>query len=75
MVTITYQPADTEIIERMLAENGTYMVTVHNRHIVKCEKTVALMDVPQSAERDASRVRKSKSIIADAGETDTDGET
>ena len=42
MPRITYQPADTEVFNRMLSENGTYMIVVHNRHVVKCEKTVAL---------------------------------
>jgi len=45
MPKIRYRPPDQEIINQMLSENGTYVLTVHNRHIVKCEKSVALPTV------------------------------
>lgn len=42
MVNITYRPSDLEILSKILNENGTYMLVVHNRHVVKCEKTVPM---------------------------------
>ena len=64
MPKITYQPADTEVFNRMLAENGTYMVVVHNRHVVKCEKTVALNAITSSKEpvstEESTPVKKAK---------------
>ena len=51
MPRITYQPADSEVFNRMLSENGTYMVVVHNRHVVKCEKTVALDAIATTREQ------------------------
>lgn len=64
MPRITYQPADTEVFNRMLAENGTYMVVIHNRHVVKCEKTVALTTLTSSKEHvsadESAPVKKAK---------------
>jgi len=54
MPIITYSPANLETLQRMLAENGRYIVEVHNRRIVKCEKAASILPPPEDGKKPAT---------------------
>lgn len=67
MVKVTYKPSDEDVVRQMLSENGVYVVTVHNRHIVKVEKTVSL-SVDAASGEDAGDAGEEDTGEGDAGE-------